>query len=186
MLWYHLLKVYFCGSSLVAARSWGNILHVFTASITIHDTGHHILFLVASIDNLHVYRYQKINVIDHSGMYAKSYLEINFILTCWVECGDGFCHSIESCELCINQLDNFNVQCCYTGEGCKADCCPFQLHHFLLVIAGSFVVLVMTSTVILMTLVNSLCINAASILYVWKVLWVFYFVDVLFCGFHWV
>ena len=62
-----LLKGYSCGSSQVVAHSWGNVLHTFTASITIYDAGQHILFVVAKIDDLHLYRYQEINVITFSG-----------------------------------------------------------------------------------------------------------------------
>ena len=81
------------------APSWGNIFQVFTAPVTIYDTGQHILLVVAAVGTLHLYQSQQINVINLSGIQdacicADTYLNRDTLL----ECGDGFCHSSESCE----------------------------------------------------------------------------------------
>lgn len=96
-----LLKGYSCGSTQVVAHSWGNILHMFTASVTIYDIGQHVLFVVAKIDNLHLYRYEKINVLTPSGEIYIIIILIDVLkpIVLLLECGDGFCHSTESCEL---------------------------------------------------------------------------------------
>ena len=63
-----ILKVFYCGSSKVVSHSWGNMHNVFTASITIYDIGEHVLFATATVDDLHLYRYQNIKVIDPAGI----------------------------------------------------------------------------------------------------------------------